>query len=507
MIPIYSLITDHFYLSDNLINPSKVFLHSPSAGQSSNLNLLDRKLLLSEEEVISAFLPGLPVHELPRPVLNRRLARLIARLLQERHELRASSPLEVLLPVLFRRGCIKGNALRATRGGLGRLRLAGGSREVDPLPHDLGAAGATPGADLTRGRDDVSRDDGDVLVAQCAQHGKAGIVRDAQLLVPRAGGFDELADVGRGGDVVEEPGVRAWHVLPHLLDEVVSRRRGSPAVALGLGRGRGRIRLFACGPVLDAQDDVEELDDGALGVATAAVLAVLPAAGIVDFVKDAVGQARLGHVLAPCQERPDAVVEDGRVAVLVHALQQRAQVIEALGKGAQAARHSGGVTLARGSDGRQHEGDNRSAAGLDGDGDEVEPRLVEGAGEGVEGGEVLEAVDALVDEQRLEVPQTQASRHGNGGRQSLAGAVTTPDVAVGHEGQQTVGSPPFCVVFQTDGREHGETVDDSPQPPTEDQGLQVGGDGFPLVVVWIRESRQGQDFRQKAIGRRNSIMG
>lgn len=318
--------------------------------------------------------------------------------------------------------------------------------------------------------------------------------------------------------------MRAWHILPHLHEEVVTRRWGPAAAGVGLGSRRiAGWGLLAGRTVVDTKSDVEELDDGALGVATTAVLAVLAATRLIELVEDAFRQTSLGHVLAPCKERPDAVVENGRVAALVDALQQSAEVVQALCEYAQATADGRHVAIAGSGHGRQHERDNGRAPCLDGDRDQVKPGLVDGAGEGGQGGEVLERVDALVDEQRLEVPKTDAGiggdredleplrdgqeRHGNGGREAVAGAVTTPDVTVRHEDQQAVSPPPFRIVFQTDGGEHREAVDDASEAPAEDQGLQVRDDGLPLVVVRVREPRQGKGFGQEAMAGRDSIVG
>ena len=73
----------------------------------------------------------------------------------------------------------------------------------------------------------------------------------------------------------------------------------------------------------DAEDDVEELDEGGLGVTAAAVLAVLFVAGAV-FEDDAIGKAGVGHVFGAGEERTDAVVEDMGVAIFVHALEEGA---------------------------------------------------------------------------------------------------------------------------------------------------------------------------------------
>ena len=191
----------------------------------------------------------------------------------------------------------------------------------------------------------------------------------------------------------------------------------------------------------------------------------------------------------------------------MHAAEQGAEVVEALGEGAQATCHGCGVAPAGGGDGVQHQGDDGPAAGLDGDRHEVEPGLVEGAGEGQQGGEVVELVDVLVHEERLEVPEHRGGvrRHGRhlevradgqqGGREArrhaVQGALPSPDVPVREEGQEHVGPPPLRIVFQTGGGEDGQALDDAPEPLAENQVLQVGRDGLPLVVVGVGESRQG----------------
>jgi hypothetical protein len=61
-------------------------------------------------------------------------------------------------------------------------------------------------------------------------------------------------------------------------------------------------------------------------------------------------------------------------------------------------------------------------------------------------------------------------------------------------------------VFQTDSREHGETVNDPSESLAENQSLEVGHDGLPLVVVRIRKPRQRQDLREEAMGWGDSIV-
>lgn len=172
--------------------------------------------------------------------------------------------------------------------------------------------------------DDVPRDHLDVLVAHAAQDGEAGVVCGAERGV-HAVLQDVVADVGDAGDVFEEAPMWARHIRAHLQDEVVSFSRGGRAAVAIVRWWLGELGLLAVlpltgGPVLDVQDYVEELDQGALGVGAAAVVVPGLRAGSV-VVDDAIGQTGVAHVPAAGEKRADAVVEDVRVAVLVHALE------------------------------------------------------------------------------------------------------------------------------------------------------------------------------------------
>ena len=236
------------------------------------------------------------------PGVDGRLARLVPRLLEEGDQRRAARAAQFLAA----RPLLRGGAVAAGAGevlvGLGRLARAEG-------------AGVRAG--FARLDDDVPGDHLDVFVAQGAEHGQAGVEGDAQRAVPTVG-FDVFADVGDVGDVFEEAPVRAGHVGAHVVDEVLAGwRRGSFDFAFGAAVGV----LLACRAMLDAENDVEELDEGALCVAAAAVLTIGFVTAAV-FVDDAVWKTSFGHVFATSQERSDAVVEDVRVAILVHPYKQ-----------------------------------------------------------------------------------------------------------------------------------------------------------------------------------------
>lgn len=115
--------------------------------------------------------------------------------------------------------------------------------------------------------------------------------------------------------------MRPRHIGTHFVDEAMVRWSRGWAFSFAIRRAvRGFLR--ACRAVLDTQDYVEELDQGGLSVATTAVLnvGVIIASACIEL--DAIGQSSICHILAASQERPDAVVEDVRIAVLIHSLEQ-----------------------------------------------------------------------------------------------------------------------------------------------------------------------------------------
>ena len=72
-------------------------------------------------------------------------------------------------------------------------------------------------------------------------------------------------------------------------------------------------------PVCDAQNDIKELDEAALGVRAAAVLLELFASRAI-LINDTVWEASFGHVFRSSKEGADAVVKDVRVAMLIHSV-------------------------------------------------------------------------------------------------------------------------------------------------------------------------------------------
>lgn len=384
--------------------------------------------------------------------------------------------------------------------------LARGNGQVEPLASCPGTARPA------RRRDDIARDDDDVLVPECAQHGQAGVVGEAEIRVVGVL-LDVFADVGHMVDVLQELGMGAGHVLAHFLDEAVSR---DPASAF-----RRVALLLARGTVLDSEGNVVKLKQAALRIASSGVLAIRRV-GRAVVVKNTLWQSGVGHVLASSEKRPDAVEEDVGVASLVDSLQQVVQISQDLGKGLQVPCYGYRVTASCGRKGLEHERHDGRATSLNGDRNEVEPRLVDSSGKGRQRGQVLHVVNVLVHEQRLVVPQAERriSRHRRNlqmlrdgqvrnrdlRRQTLGGHVVAPDVAVGHEAQQRIGPTPLGIVLQAHGRQHRQAVDDAAQPASEDQCRQVGRDGLPFVVVGIWEAGEGESAREKAMSGRDVVV-
>lgn len=194
-----------------------------------------------------------------------------------------------------------------------------------------------------------------MLIPQTPQHSQAGIECNAQGAVGFVA-FDVVADICHVGDVAEEPAMRARHVAAHIVDEIVTWGWSLPfLLAIALGSAAVRTTL-ACGAMLDTKYNIEELDEATLGVARPTELSVrLLACAVIEH--NAIGEACIGHVLPTGEERPDAVVEDVRITILVHSLEKGAEFVEALGEGLEIFSHGSAVVDAGSVDGVEHEGD------------------------------------------------------------------------------------------------------------------------------------------------------
>ena len=104
-----------------------------------------------------------------------------------------------------------------------------------------------------------------------------------------------------------------------------------------------------------------------------------------------------------------------RVAVLVHTVQQGAELVKTLSEELEGCCHGFRVTGSSGRDCVDEERDKGCAAGFDSDRDEVEPRLVEGASEGCERRKVLQTIGGFVGEDGAKIPEAHACVCGDWG--------------------------------------------------------------------------------------------
>jgi hypothetical protein len=142
-----------YCLANTLVqtNATDIVINVPCASQTMLNNGLVHHLFfrsLTEEEVVLASRTGGAIHVSLRPLLDGGLAGLIARLLQEGDQGRASGSLHLFV------------------GG-----ILGSSREVLTASNHLGAATATAGSVLPGWEDDVASDNGNVNIAERAKHG------------------------------------------------------------------------------------------------------------------------------------------------------------------------------------------------------------------------------------------------------------------------------------------------------------------------------------------------
>lgn len=153
--------------------------------------------------------------------------------------------------------------------------------------------------------------------------------------------------------------MRTWHVLPNLcVKALLSRQRRAVSVAF----------------VVDTQNDVEELDEGALPVVSARQLSPLTLS-VTLVVKDAPWQTCRSHVFASGEERSDAVVEGHGIAPLVHPLEKVADIMYAFLECVERPNNDPIVSGLDGVGGSYHRIDYTGALGLHCYADEEEPRL------------------------------------------------------------------------------------------------------------------------------------
>lgn len=71
--------------------------------------------------------------------------------------------------------------------------------------------------------------------------------------------------------------------------------------------------------VIDTEDDIKKLNQGALSIASTTILSPL-AFSIALIVEDAFWQTSRCHAFAPCQERPDNMIKHLRITMFSHSV-------------------------------------------------------------------------------------------------------------------------------------------------------------------------------------------
>lgn len=91
------------------------------------------------------------------------------------------------------------------------------------------------------------------------------------------------------------------------------------------------------GRVCDSKEDIESLNQRALGIAAATQLHPAPRTFsiITGIVINTTRQPSMCHILATGEERPELVVEDSRIIVGVHFPQDDSEVVQAIGERVQ----------------------------------------------------------------------------------------------------------------------------------------------------------------------------
>ena len=165
--------------------------------------------------------------------------------------------------------------------------------------------------------------------------------------------------------------MRTWHIRSHFEDEVVGRWRSSWLCGLGSTCEGGRC-CCTCGTVRYTEDNVEELYEGRLCIRSATILTVWFRTTSV-LVDHTVWKTSVCHVFGTSQERSDAMVENVRIAVLVHSVQKTAKLIHTFCHYLKGVCHGAGIPQACSSYGickKRYEG---CTSSFNGDRDEVEP--------------------------------------------------------------------------------------------------------------------------------------
>jgi hypothetical protein len=85
--------------------------------------------------------------------------------------------------------------------------------------------------------------------------------------------------------------------------------------------------------------------------------------------------------------------------------------------------------------------------------------------------------------------------------------IPSPDIGMDDESQERIGAPPLGLCLQAMGLEDWQRIDHPSQSLGKNQTLEIASDGFPRLIVGIRESLEGNLGRQKTILRRDVVIG
>lgn len=192
-----------------------------------------------------------------------------------------------------------------------------------------------------------------MCVAKLAQTRDCFIVRTDQITVSSRliQPVDIVADVGNALDIVQKARMGTRHVPSHLVMEAVAS------------------------VVVDLQYRIEELEQGALSIASPAVLSPrsFPFAFIIE---DPIGQTGRFHIHAPRQKGTNVVVEDLWMTSIIHPLKQFADISHTLFEVRQTF-HNGRIILALDRfHGCQHGVNEWSCARFHGIRDDEKPRFI-----------------------------------------------------------------------------------------------------------------------------------
>lgn len=159
--------------------------------------------------------------------------------------------------------------------------------------------------------------------------------------------------------------------------------------------------------MLHTESDIKQLNERALRITSAAVLPQFSHSSA-TVIEHTVREPCGSHVLAPSQERPDLVVEDGRSALFVHPLEDLGQLCEALGDLDEELGDTSLVVQVDGLDGVEDQRNDLCTACFNGNGNDEKPPLVVRPREGIQNRQVVWLSEVLLARtHRGKIPQVE----------------------------------------------------------------------------------------------------